>query len=260
MVELNDILDAKNGNSNGKHTSTYKLPSNIDGEQIVKVDIVEQITNCDALLSETGAFHLSQRSKCAIVPPIREILATEPYGNTSCCCKSDTQTPHLRPPINIIRFAGDEPIPTNHIIVDLHNQVRDIYETASVSIQYLKDWIILRVPKVEDGNNFGVEVQEKCLLDVTNAMATIKSAMAQLCMGSYSRDRMEFYVDMCRLPQMDDAKHRLKEADMTQFTYCRNYVLALRDLLIGVHHNVAKNIAKVREPKPKNDMFENYCE
>ncbi len=262
MVELNELLDSQNGTSNGKHATTYKLPSNIDGEQIVKVEIVEQIQICDALLSENGAFHFSQRTKCVVIPPIREILATEPYGKP-CCCKSGIEQAHsptFRPPLNTIRFAGDEPIPSNHIIIDLYSQVRDIYETARTSMQHLQDWITLRVPKVEDGNNFGVEVQEKCLSEATHCVTTIKSILVNLSMERYFSDRLDLFTLMCRYPQMDDAKQKYNEVDMNQFEYLRQAIMVLRDMLIGIHNNVSKNMTKVKEPKPKNDMFENYAE
>ncbi len=262
MVELNELLDSQNGTSNGKHATTYKLPSNIDGEQIVKFEIVEQIQICDALLSENGPFHHSQRTKCVVIPPIREILATEPYGK-SCCCKSGIEQAHsptFRQPFSTIRFSGDEPVPSNHMMTDLHSQVREIYDTARISMQNLKDWITLRVPKVEDGNNFGVEVQEKCLSEATHCVTTIKNVTASLSMESYCSERWELFIGICRYPQMDDLQQKFKEMEMSRFEYLRNAIITLRDMLIGIHNNVSKNMAKVKEPKPKNDMFENYGE
>jgi proteasome activator subunit 3 (PA28 gamma) len=37
-----------------------------------------------------------------------------------------------------------------------------LYDTCVL----LRNWIILLIPKVEDGNNFGVEVQEQCLAQI----------------------------------------------------------------------------------------------
>ncbi len=238
-------------------TSTvYKLASSVDGEQIVNVNLVEQIEICDALLSENGAFHLSQRTKCVVIPPIREILATEPYGKR-CCCKNgneDAHTQTFRPPLNTIRFAGDEPIPSNHVITDLFNQLRQLYEVNSTLMINLCDWISLRVPKIEDGNNFGVEVQEKCSQVINKAGVYLLSDT--LTMEDYCKGRISLFTTYCTHPQMDDAKQQMIEYDMAQFTRLRNCLIVLRQHLLDVHLIVTKNIAKVKEPKPVNcDTF-----
>ena len=70
-------------------------------------------------------------------------------------------------------------IPVNKHIVDLYNILKpELIElgkstralqpaTSHIALgqhcQQLKDWITIHVPRHEDGNNFGVEVQEEAL-------------------------------------------------------------------------------------------------
>ena len=44
--------------------------------------------------------------------------------------------------------------------------ILNLYDTCVL----LRNWIVLLIPKVEDGNNFGVEVQEQCLTQLKSRL------------------------------------------------------------------------------------------
>jgi len=46
--------------------------------------------------------------------------------------------------------------------------ILNLYDTCVL----LRNWIVLLIPKVEDGNNFGVEVQEHCLQQLKSKLSS----------------------------------------------------------------------------------------
>ena len=57
-------------------------------------------------------------------------------------------------------------IPSNPIVMKVMDIVKREARDAVDSLAALKLWMQLLVPKVEDGNNFGVQVQEECSAEV----------------------------------------------------------------------------------------------
>ena len=55
-------------------------------------------------------------------------------------------------------------IETNEPVLDLFSELKPLILQLSDTCVSLRNWIVLLIPKAEDGNNFGVEVQEQCLV------------------------------------------------------------------------------------------------
>merc|ERR1712131_486049 len=54
-------------------------------------------------------------------------------------------------------------IETNEPVLNLFAELKPLILQLSDTCVNLRNWIVLLIPKAEDGNNFGVEVQEQCL-------------------------------------------------------------------------------------------------
>ena len=55
-------------------------------------------------------------------------------------------------------------IETNEPVLNLFAELKPLILQLSDTCVNLRNWIVLLIPKAEDGNNFGVEVQEQCLV------------------------------------------------------------------------------------------------
>ncbi len=227
---------------NGFIHTAYQLEHIIDGEQIANVEIVALIKQCDQLVGKDGPLHVSQQSNYIFVPPIREIITTDNYDKSCCCEKKCLHN-------KSIRFAGDTPIPTNSKMIELMEVYQQMFHNSAEIFSKLKDWVTLRIPKVEDGNNFGVEVQDYCLGVISKAW---DSSLIIASRDEYFSQRALQYAAMCANPQLDDLKHAMMECDRKEFTWMRAHVIMLRDKLVGVHVAVSRNIEKISNPKPAN--------
>ena len=55
-------------------------------------------------------------------------------------------------------------IESNQCVLDLFTELKPLILRLGETCMLLRNWITMLIPKAEDGNNFGVEVQEQCLV------------------------------------------------------------------------------------------------
>jgi hypothetical protein len=68
----------------------------------------------------------------------------------------------------------------NASLASLHAKVRTVLETATESINKIMLFISLRMPKMEDGNNFGVTVQLHVLKELKDTLEKLESKLDDL--------------------------------------------------------------------------------
>ena len=90
-------------------------------------------------------------------------------------------------PIGAAADAGPDPTQTNPEIERRLKLVQDQFELASGALRELELWIRLREPRIEDGNNFGVDVQTNVLRTVVGAKDFMVRTGAGLAAWHYHR-------------------------------------------------------------------------
>nr|XP_056711828.1 proteasome activator complex subunit 3-like [Euleptes europaea] len=130
----------------------------------------------------------------------------------------------------------------------------DIIETVKPEIRLLiekcntvKMWVELLTPKVEHGDNFGVEVQEKTLVDLDNVMKEATSSLGQI--AEYFPARAELVSKVAKYPHVEDYRRSVTETDEQGFTSLWLAVLNLRNHYGTLHDMILKNIEKIKRPR-----------
>merc|ERR1719308_287318 len=80
------------------------------------------------------------------------------------------------------KSLSDIPMPKiecNKIVLGQMEIVKPELINLGINCQILRDWIHLHIPKHEDGNNFGVEVQEEALQELQAVKEESQSAMEE---------------------------------------------------------------------------------
>ena len=89
----------------------------------------------------------------------------------------------------------------------LKEQYAEALEIAST----LKMWIQLNVPRIEDGNNFGVDVQTECITEL--------SGLEDKCCGiletttKYFSGRAKLLSKCIKYPEIEDYRRSIEEVD-----------------------------------------------
>jgi len=114
----------------------------------------------------------------------------------------------------------------------------------------VKMWINFLIPKIEDGNNFGVGIQE----DVVAEARTVESEA-----GGYLDQVTRYYLQRARIitkvakyPHIEDYRQSIKELDERQMLNLQNSVLEMRNHYAYLHDIITKNMAKIKVPRSAN--------
>ncbi|XP_065897186.1 proteasome activator complex subunit 3-like [Dysidea avara] len=114
----------------------------------------------------------------------------------------------------------------------------------------LKLWIELKIPKIEDGNNFGVSIQEDILSEVTKLEGDTGSYLEQIT--RYYTTRGKMMSKLVKYPQLEDYRKAIEEYDEKIYFSLKLITMELRNTYCILHDLITKNIEKLKRPRSSN--------
>ncbi|KAI0714975.1 proteasome activator pa28 REG alpha/beta subunit [Earliella scabrosa] len=111
-------------------------------------------------------------------------------------------------------------------------------------------WINLSMPKIEDGDNFGVQIQEDVLSELHRSQESafnLRDAARQDYLT-----RAKICSKIMKYPYLEDYTLALKEHDEKQLYVARQNLYDLRSIYAILTDILHKNIEKIRSPKGNN--------
>ncbi|KAI7797348.1 proteasome activator complex subunit 2 isoform X1 [Triplophysa rosa] len=108
-------------------------------------------------------------------------------------------------------------------------------------------WISHLIPKIEDGNDFGVAIQEK-ILERINAVKT-KLETFQTNINKYFSERGDAVAKASKETHVMDYRSLVHEKDEAVYSEIRVIVLDLRGFYAELYDVISKNLEKVVNPK-----------
>ncbi|XP_023083223.1 proteasome activator complex subunit 2 isoform X2 [Piliocolobus tephrosceles] len=108
-------------------------------------------------------------------------------------------------------------------------------------------WIQHLIPKIEDGNDFGVAIQEK-VLERVNAVKTKVEAF-QTTISKYFSERGDAVAKASKETHVMDYRALVHERDEAAYGELRAMVLDLRAFYAELYHIISSNLEKIVNPK-----------
>jgi len=124
--------------------------------------------------------------------------------------------------------------------------IRELVEHANL----LKMWVTFLIPKIEDGNNFGVSIQEDTLGEIRaieGESATFYDAIAR-----YHINRAKIISKVAKYPHIDDYRRVVAELDEKEFLSLRIVLSEIRNHYAAMYDLIAKNWEKIIRPRTSN--------
>lgn len=139
------------------------------------------------------------------------------------------------------------PICTNETVETLLKNTKAEISNLKEKLNTLALWMQLQVPKVEDGNNFGVAVQEKVFEHLTNTRTKIEGF--QTAVAKYALERGDAVAKAAKNPHVGDYRALVHQLD--QYLYCelRLIVIEIRNIYAVLFDLITKNYLKIKKPK-----------
>lgn len=132
------------------------------------------------------------------------------------------------------------------IIKVLKPQIRTLIEKCNT----VRMWVTLLIPKIEDGNNFGVSIQEETLSELRQVESETASFLDQV--SKYFLTRGQIVAKAAKYPHVEDYRQFIIELDEKEFLSLRLIAAELRNHYSTLHDMILKNIEKIKKPRNVN--------
>lgn len=141
--------------------------------------------------------------------------------------------------------------PTNLKIVELIEMVKPRVMKLVEDANLLKMWILFLIPRIEDGNNFGVSIQEDTLSEIRAVEGEAAAYFDQV--SRYFMSRGKIVAKICKYPHVEDFRRTLDEIDEKEYLSLRLVVAELRNHYATLNDIVCKNLDKIKKPRNSNN-------
>ncbi|KAM4809623.1 proteasome activator complex subunit 1 [Rhinophrynus dorsalis] len=139
------------------------------------------------------------------------------------------------------------PIACNEKIAALQNRVKSEIQESKEKLNMVTLWLQLQIPQIEDGNNFGVAVQEKVFELMTNVRTKLDAVQTQIL--KYLSDRGDAVAKAAKSPHVGDYRALVHQLDEAQYCEIRIAVLEIRNTYATLFDVVTKNYSKIKRPR-----------
>lgn len=134
--------------------------------------------------------------------------------------------------------------------IKLFNEYLVISELISFAANLLKMWISFMIPKIEDGNNFGVSIQEDTLAEIQTVESEAAAFFDQI--SRYFLSRAKVVSKVAKYPHIDDYRRAVVELDEKEYLSLWLVVCEVRNRYSSLHDIVIKNLEKLKKPRSSN--------
>ncbi|XP_004283188.1 proteasome activator complex subunit 2 [Orcinus orca] len=138
-------------------------------------------------------------------------------------------------------------LPGNEKVLALLALVKPEVWTLKEKCILVITWIQHLIPKIEDGNDFGVAIQEK-VLERVNAVKTKVEAF-QTTISKYFSERGDAVAKASKETHVMDYRALVHERDEAAYGELRAMVLDLRAFYAELYHIISSNLEKIVNPK-----------
>uniref|UniRef100_A0A1A8EYB1 Proteasome activator complex subunit 1 n=2 Tax=Nothobranchius korthausae TaxID=1143690 RepID=A0A1A8EYB1_9TELE len=139
------------------------------------------------------------------------------------------------------------PICSNERVESLLKEVKPEIQTLKEKLNTVSMWVQLQIPRIEDGNNFGVAVQEKVFELLTNTRTKIEAFQTQI--SKYYSERGDAVAKASKQPHVGDYRQLVHELDQYQYCELRLVVLDIRNTYAALFDIINKNYDKIKKPR-----------
>jgi hypothetical protein len=138
-------------------------------------------------------------------------------------------------------------IPPNKVLTEIVDVLETEILDMSEMINSLSIWVRLNVPRMADGNNFGVEVQE----EISKVLQSTEESGYEVLdsFSAYHTGRGALVGKIMKNPGIMDYRVALKELDEKTYIKVTNLACELRNDYITLYDLLAKNMETLSAPR-----------
>ncbi|KAJ5066600.1 hypothetical protein M0811_13455 [Anaeramoeba ignava] len=133
----------------------------------------------------------------------------------------------------------------------IHDIKKEVLELVDYS-KTIQLWIQFLTPKVSDGNNFGVEIQQEILEEFSRAEDSCFVVLDSI--GKYFISRAKLISNWLKHKDISDFERGIVELDLSQILSCEMIFKDLQNDYSILYDIVIKNLEKIENPRPERSV------
>nr|KAG5700653.1 hypothetical protein BaRGS_015483 [Batillaria attramentaria] len=149
----------------------------------------------------------------------------------------------------VLVFPGGK-VPYNQYIHTWAERIKPIIMDLMEHANMVKMWISFLIPKIEDGNNFGVSIQEDTMAEARQVETESATYLDQL--SRYYVTRAKIISKIAKYPHVEDYRQSVRELDEKQVICLRLTLCEMRNHYASLHDIIHKNMDKIKKPRSGN--------
>lgn len=240
---------------NLKKSEEFKIKVKVEGEKIFKELLPRKIVELAEMMeSEKMSISRLEEMRVALNIPIPPTPIINYTNNNNPPNLKKRKADHLDEDDNVI---GTKVYSLPGGVVSVNKELCEVIEVikpeALQLVQVankLKMWITFQIPKIEDGNNFGVSIQEDTLSEVRQVESEAATYLDQI--SRYHLTRGKMVAKVAKYPHVEDFRRTVQEIDEKEFISLRLILTELRNNYASLHDLIGKNLDKIRKPRSAN--------
>ncbi|EUB56102.1 Proteasome activator complex subunit 3 [Echinococcus granulosus] len=260
MVSSNDVLE---------ELQRYKEQTKVDGETLVRTVFPKRVFEMRELLA-SKLFNFEPASvyqKVNLPVPLTGEQNGVPAAGMGMHPDGDNtmQKPLTGSPV--FAFPGGVVSHNTHIkamieasiqfiippyMIELLGATKPHLTQLMVEAQLVRMWIQFNVPRIEDGNNFGVSIQEDVLSEVSGIERDALTFLDQFT--RYYASRGKLVGKAAKFPHIDDYRECIRDMDEKQAISMRYVIMEIRNHYAVLHDLIVKNLDRIKVPRSNNTM------
>jgi len=147
----------------------------------------------------------------------------------------------------VSKIPIEELMNVNTDLVESQNQLKKYYLEIIETFSVIRIWISLNIPKIEDGNNFGVDIQENCVNHL-NKIEEMYSNQLETS-ESYFLNRGNAVKKALKHKDIDAYKYAIIQYDEKETMRQRFSYFDLANNYAEAYSLIIKNFQKLQTPK-----------
>uniref|UniRef100_A0A673D087 Proteasome activator complex subunit 2 n=1 Tax=Sphaeramia orbicularis TaxID=375764 RepID=A0A673D087_9TELE len=222
------------------YNRTVQVNYTYKAENLFSRYIPDKITNLDALLKD-DALNVKDTSslKAPLEIPIPDPPSPDDEEMETDKNEDDEKKKKKPPKCGFLK--------SNEKILLLIERVKPEIVDLRETIINLSSWINFLIPKIEDGNDFGVAIQEKILERITAVRTKVDTYQTNL--NKYFTERGDAVAKASKETHVMDYRSLVHDKDEAIYSEIRVIVLEIRGFYVEMYTMVIKNLEKVTNPK-----------
>ncbi|KAL6061948.1 endopeptidase activator [Balamuthia mandrillaris] len=148
--------------------------------------------------------------------------------------------------------GNDTRVPANEIVSSLVAIVKKQALDVIDALNTVKVWIQLNIPRIEDGNNFGVGIQEESIQELTRVEDAGYALIESIT--KYYVTRGKLVSKVLKYPGIMDYRRSVDELDEKEYINLKLSTLDLRNNLAIAYDMLTKNMDKIVKPRTSHHM------